>query len=277
MKNFYIRRIFRIIPVYALYILFVFLMRKIDHHQITKNNLVHFFTFTSNFRWSNDPVFQHFWSLSVEEQFYLIWPVTLILFRKNLKIAIFIFIACSCLSRVISYKFAGSQMITLSPFFGNSDSIFIGAFGGILFFENQDICKLKIFGSYILQITATFLIVLFVYCSKHGKLPYIALPFGNSIVSFSILFLILSYITPSDKTIYKILNQRVIVHIGILSYSIYIWQQFVLAGEIAFWRVFPYNILEVYCISLVSYYLWEKPFLRIKKHFSDNRAQIMAG
>jgi peptidoglycan/LPS O-acetylase OafA/YrhL len=271
LEYFYLRRAIRIVPVYALYLIFVFLCRNIDHISASTGSLIHILTFTTNFDKKIGVVFQHLWSLSVEEQFYFIWPATLIIFRKHLKIVILIFIIFCCLSRVFSYKFPDYAVFTLSPFFNFSDSIFIGAFGGLLFFENKNICKLKMFSNYSLQLMMVVLIVAFKYFLGTGKFGIIALPLGNTIISFSVLFLIFAYIIPSDKVIFKILNNKPVVHIGVLSYSIYIWQQFFFMGQTGFWRIFPYNVVEVYGVALASYYLWEQPFLKLKSRFSFNK------
>jgi peptidoglycan/LPS O-acetylase OafA/YrhL len=272
-KYFYLRRILRIVPVYALYVIFVCSFIKVDHLSFTKYNLLHIATFTTNFDAGLERVFQHFWSLSVEEQFYLIWPATLILFRKHLKIVILILLLCSCVTRAFSYKFPAYAFVSLSPFFNFSDAIFIGALGGILFFENRNIVKHKIFQSYLPQIFMVGMILLFKYLPTHVNMGIITLPFGAPIVSFSILFLILANIHDSGKITFKILNNKVIVHIGVLSYSIYIWQQFFFHGEKAIWGTFPYNIPEVYLIALASYYLWEKPFLKLKTRFTGKKLQ----
>ncbi len=268
-KAFYTRRIFRIMPVYILYLAFILVWRNFETFGLSKNNLVHVLTFTVNFDNYKDWFLGHFWSLSVEEQFYLFWPAVLLLFRKHLKIVLIVLVAYSCLTRVIAHKFPAFELISLSPFFIYSDAIFIGALGGILFFENPLILKHRIFNAIWAKVTAVTLFVLFVYFCGHGKLALLSLPFGNLIISITALFLISAYITPSDKMIYKILNHRAIVHIGMLSYSIYIWQQFFFIGEIrGWWRTFPFNIVVIYFVALASYYLWERPFLRLKKHFS---------
>ncbi|HEY2582764.1 MAG TPA: acyltransferase, partial [Mucilaginibacter sp.] len=217
----------------------------------------------------------HFWSLSVEEQFYLFWPAFLILFKRHLKIVLGILIVYSVIIRVIAYKFPGYELITLSPFFIYSDAIFIGAFGGIIFFEKPEIFRHRIFRSPLTQLAALGTFLLFVYFTEHGMLAIISLPFGRSIISFAILFLIAAYIIPSDSIIFKMLNNKAVVHIGILSYSIYIWQEFFFLGEIkGWWRQFPYNILVIYVASLASYYLWEKQFLKIKKYFQGNKLSV---
>jgi peptidoglycan/LPS O-acetylase OafA/YrhL len=273
-SSFYIRRVFRIIPVYILYVVFILLWRNMGIVNVSPSNLQHVSTFTVNFDRNKDWFLGHFWSLSVEEQFYLFWPAIVILFRKHLKIVLLILVAYSCISRVIAYEFPGYAIMSLSPFFNYSDAIFIGAFGGIVFFENPEIFRRKIFGSYMAQLIALSLFLLFVYCAHYGKLPYISFPFGNSIISLSVLFLMCAYILPSDKVMFKLLNHKAVIHVGILSYSIYIWQHCFFIGQIkGFWCTFPYNILVIYVVSLASYYLWEKPFLTIKKHFSVNKLQ----
>jgi peptidoglycan/LPS O-acetylase OafA/YrhL len=274
LKRFYINRSLRILPVFMLYMIFIIIWGNFESTGVARLDILHVFTFTGNFYMKHAWATAHFWSLSVEEQFYVFWPAMLILFRKHLKIVLAILISCSCIIRVVIYKFPAYSTILLSPFFSYSDAIFIGALGGILFFEKPAICEHWIFRSYPAQAVAVCLIPAFVYFSAYGKLGLIALPFGNAIISASILFLILSYITPSNPVIFKFLNCRVMVHIGILSYSIYIWQQFFFVGQLkVFWRIFPYNLLVIYLVSLASYYLWEKPFLNMKNGISANKLQ----
>lgn len=274
MRLFYARRVLRIIPVYLLYIVFILSWLNFEPIGLTKNNLFHVLTFTVNFDKHRDWFLGHFWSLSVEEQFYLFWPAMLMLFRKHLKPVLVLLIGYSCIARVMAYKFPGDDLIFLSPFFAYSDAIFIGAFGGILFFEKPAIVKTRIFHSALAQLVALSLFILFVFFKEHGKLAWISLPFSNTVISVSVLFWVGAYVSPSKSIIYKILNHKVVVHIGVLSYSIYIWQQFFFIGEIkGFWRTLPYNLVAIYAVSLASYYLFERPFLKIKRHFSVNKLQ----
>jgi peptidoglycan/LPS O-acetylase OafA/YrhL len=278
-KDFYIRRAFRILPVFLLYILLIALWRSVEDIHISNVNILRALTFTVNFYPNWGPWFtSHIWSLSVEEQFYLIWPTIFILFRKHLKTVLCLFIMYSCIIRPISNRIPDYNIFTLAPYFIVSDSIMIGALGAIILFENPGLIDRKMFSSRILKLVAIGTIVLFVYCIYNKKLSIISTPFGNTFISVSILFLLLSYIKPSGSLVYKLLNNKIVVHVGILSYSMYIWQQFFIRGPNHYiWRVFPYNMIVIYIVSLASYYLWERQFLRLRKFLvTKNKEKALA-
>jgi peptidoglycan/LPS O-acetylase OafA/YrhL len=274
-KNFYIRRALRILPVALLYILLISIWRTIENIDLKNSDLVHALTFTVNFApFRGSWYVGHFWTLSVEEQFYLVWPAALLVFSKHLKVILIVVIIYSCMVRALVHHFSYLEYITLSPFFNYSDAIFVGALGAIFYHEDPSICQRKLFNNYFAQLLAVCLIILFVYLQDGGKFVLISIPFGNFIIAVSCLYLIFSYVTPSNKLFFKILNSRVLVHIGVLSYSIYIWQQFFFKSEIrVVWRMFPLNILIIYCVALISYFLWERPFLNIRRRFLSNKLQ----
>ncbi|MBB3968550.1 acyltransferase family protein [Mucilaginibacter phyllosphaerae] len=271
---FYIRRAIRILPVFFLYTCFILVWQNFEPLNLTKSNLVHVFTFTVNFDKGRNWFLGHYWSLSVEEQFYLLWPLVMVFCRKYIKPFLLLSIVYSCAAHIIDFKFPAYSNITLSPFFNYADAILIGAAGGLLYFENPGILNRKMFNSYPLQFAALGVFVLFIYLSGYGKLAIISLPFSGFFIAAAILYLILSYIRPGGNLVYRLLNSRVMVHIGVLSYSIYIWQQFFFVGQIDFaWRHSPPNILLIYFAGLASYYLWEKPFLKLKQLFAAKQLQ----
>ena len=268
LKAFYIRRSFRILPVFFLYVVFILVWRNFENLGITGNNILHVFTFTVNFDEHKNWFLGHIWTLSVEEQFYLMWPVIFILFRKRLKTVLVLMLVYSCICRVIDYKFPMYSNIALAPFFIYADAILIGVLGSVLHFENPEMLKNKAFSTYWLQLLALGIFVFFVYCAGYGKLPFISLPIGHTLVSAAALFLIMCYIAPKKNLFYKLLNSRVMIHIGVLSYSIYLWQEFFFVGEpkFSFLRILPLNIVFIYIVALASYYFWETPFLKLRKY-----------
>jgi len=276
--DFYIRRAFRILPIFLLFILFVTLWRKVEAIGLTNGDILHALTFTVNFAPGRGSWFiSHFWTLSVEEQFYLLWPTVFIISRKHLKPVLCVFIIYSCISRAIWHRYPEFGTVALAPYFSASDAIMIGALGGILLFENPGLTSQKIFDRWSLKLLAIIIIAFFVYCVDSGKLSIIAIPFGNVFISASILFLVFAYLKPSNSLAYKFLNNKIMVHIGLLSYSLYVWQQFFIKGSTPFtWRTFPLNILFIYLAALASYYLWEQPFLKFRKtHFAKAPAKVL--
>ena len=79
-----------------------------------------------------------------------------------------------------------------------------------------------------------------------------------------------SMATAPATAIGRVLETRPMVFVGVLSYSLYLWQQPFLnphnAGWVAAW---PINIVLAAGAALVSYYVIESPFLRLKDRASS--------
>lgn len=193
-KDFYLRRAFRILPVFLLYTVFVIIWKNFEKITVTPSNILHIVTFTVNFDADRGWFTGHFKTLSVEEQFYLLLPALLIFFRKRAIPIIVCSLLYSCLARVISYKFTLLENYLLAPFFNYSDALFIGVLAGMYYQKNPEIINQRIFCSNLLQLIAVALIAFFKYTSGTGHFGIISLPFGNTIISLCIIFLIISSI-----------------------------------------------------------------------------------
>jgi len=70
------------------------------------------------------------------------------------------------------------------------------------------------------------------------------------------------------------LNSRIIIHMGVLSYSIYIWQTLflnydnrsVFGPSLKLLYTFPFNWLAILAVAELSHYLVEKPSLRLRNY-----------
>jgi peptidoglycan/LPS O-acetylase OafA/YrhL len=87
------------------------------------------------------------------------------------------------------------------------------------------------------------------------------------------LLLVQSILFPNSG-LYRFLNWKCVKHIGVLSYSIYIWQQMfcgtdemVFGVKGAWWVGFPLWILSALLVAHASYYLLERPLLGLRARF----------
>ena len=97
-------------------------------------------------------------------------------------------------------------------------------------------------------------------------------PFAPTVQSATILFLLLWLVRRSDTAVGRIFNFPAVAAIGMLSYSLYLWQQLFLVPWIDHrWLTqrFPVNFLCCFALAFGSYHLIEKPFLRLKERFGQ--------
>jgi len=283
LKGFYIRRVLRIFPVFFLYLITLVLLKYSLMPEVFRSYSL--ILFAALYLWNYKHYFKadpagdngnfymaHFWSLSMEEQFYLLWPITFIRNRKNLiKITIAIMLLIP-LVRIASYfLMPGSRPQVTMMLHTGGDTIIMGCFGALLeqtnTFKNSLVPILK--SNLLILAVALFLFVLSPLLSMYLKGMY-ALTVGQSLNNLCIMALIFwaIYIPSAVSTA---LNSKILVHTGILSYSIYIWQPLILNHKTNFWiNQFPQNILVVMAIAFLSYYAIEKPLLNLKKRFSAN-------
>jgi len=90
--------------------------------------------------------------------------------------------------------------------------------------------------------------------------------FGTSVVNASLAVLIHRSVYCSHDLIGKILNWKPFEFLGLLSYSIYLWQQLFLNRASTAWtNAFPQNLAFALAAALGSYFLLEKPLLRLRQ------------
>jgi peptidoglycan/LPS O-acetylase OafA/YrhL len=214
--NFIGRRTLRIFPIYYLTILILWAVNL----PIVREQLIWLLTYSYNYAMviyhiPNTPI-NHFWSLGVEEQFYIFWPVVVLSLRKKPKILLFTVI----LITVLGY----SQMIfgfipSLIKFndvalFTRMASLTTGALGALLSI-NYTLPKILFQNRYIEY--CVFLILVFALVTDFRAKILI---FGVSSLYF---VLKAAYFNFSISLFDKFLRNRRVIKIGLVSYGIYIF------------------------------------------------------
>lgn len=269
-KNFYLRRIIRILPVYYLFIIAVIIINNFHDLRLNDGELAAAITFTTGW-WKNGTwILGHTWSLSVEEQFYLLWPCVIFFVTSPSKRII---VSCCAVAlypvmRIIVYK-SSLSLQRGYIFIGSGDSILFGCLLAFILFYHQDQVR-KYFSSYIIVVRIFLIFLIWGSTALQSKamLGMITVPFSNTVESIAITWLIASFILNRDW-IHWLLNTKAMIFIGTISYSWYIWQQLFLfeCGRYfsADWFRFPINIAFSFLAACISYYLVEKTFERLKK------------
>lgn len=268
LKKFYIRRSLRIFPAFYFFILVMFLLREIDVIEIHNNVLLRSITYTINYMSVPERGWYlgHLWSLAVEEQFYLIWPVSFLFLGIRRSVTLLVLLICLVpLIRFGSWLyFPDSRLIIKWAFHTVSDSLAVGC---LLALVRRQLQSIKFYQSLLSTpwIWIILVVIIFSFNVYNVGRPRFSNLVGISMINLSIGFLLDYFISSPPNKIYNFLNCRVMVQIGVLSYSLYLWQQFfTITKPTDAYQEFPYNIILLVLASLFSYYIIEKKFLNMK-------------
>jgi peptidoglycan/LPS O-acetylase OafA/YrhL len=214
---------------------------------------------------------EHFWSLAVEEHFYLFWPLLVYFFdQKKIVFVIIAIIILAFITRIVLVK---NDFEVFYFTFSRIDELCIGAILAILEIKGTLVSKnsTKFLILFFLTIIPS-LIVWSVYSGKGGQL----VPISKFLfLSFSYLSL-LGYIITLNKNhrLKKILSLGFMSYTGKISYGLYVYHPlcfylfntYFATGNIVF--NFILSFVFAYVISSISYYFFEAKFLSLKKYFN---------
>jgi peptidoglycan/LPS O-acetylase OafA/YrhL len=269
LKFFYIRRVLRLLPALWAYLIVVFCLWLA--HLLPDNPWHSFVTSLLYIRnlIGHGNATDHLWSLSIEEQFYFLWPIVVIKFpfqnRRRLMIALIIIAIVGCWRcYAIAHNYATPGDIYIRTDF-RLDSPLMGC--ALALIEKSvrfQKLKLSTFNSDLLTIISISLISLWTFIQSSTN---ILIGISSTFVSLISAIIIYSQIFTYNSIFGNILKSSVLNLIGKISYGVYLWQALFLAPTsepLGFLRIFPLNLLLCFVCGLISYYLIEKPFLKIK-------------
>jgi peptidoglycan/LPS O-acetylase OafA/YrhL len=280
-RRFFIRRILRIFPCFYFFLIVLFIFSIFRWVDISHDAIGLAFLYIQNYTvfqgrqiFPSSWLVAHSWSLSVEEQFYLIYPFIFISIFAWIKsrpwLMIIGFILICTFFRALNYSYPHISRMTFGPFFMNADFLFSGCAMRILLSRyKSSLIKLSAWKYLILIVAFTVAIIASVYEYQSG---YYIIISGVLILLSNIIIFMVVIIFP-DSRLGKVLDMKSFIFIGKLSYSLYVWQQLFL-GSTSYWlkykfvTFFPLNILLVFLLAFLSYTFIEKPFLKLKLRFA---------
>ena len=280
-RGFYERRIARIFPAFYLYIGIIVALMLFGVISVDRSVIYAACTFTWNFihfwRHAVHPddsvLLGHFWTLSVEEQFYIVWPSCLVFLglRRSMRLALAGVILLPLLRFCAFWWLPEGGLRVAIESHVVQDLILIGVLAAFAVrAEALDRFRQNRFRASFPWISA---ITLFVVCP--GLLSMQKFGFGAYVVpslqGLSTVLLIFWLLSGEGGFFRWLLETWPVVQVGLLSYSLYIWQQPILQWERLNWIRFPWTVLAPLPVAVLCYQCWELPMRkRIRAWFHQS-------
>ena len=278
LRTFYVRRVLRIFPLYFGFLAFYFYLLP----QLTGDSIPPFSTqlwawlyaenFPLTFPGLNSSGPGHFWSLAVEEHFYLVWPLLVfVLSRRNFGIAV---IATLVIAPVVRLAFIRHGLPVYFFTFTRMDSLAYGAALALLVGnpalrpeKMQQLFRMLLIGFALLVLPA----YLWFSGSRFDWLQVVKLSLFPALYFGVIGFCL---VDPLARPLVRLFSARWLRWLGGISYGIYVFhptcitlvQRFVAPARIATNTLLSFGL--TIGIAYLSFRFFEAPILRLKRHFA---------
>jgi len=268
MKRFYLRRVLRIFPAFYTLILALIAANLIGWISLNGHDFAYALTYTVNYDPDSSWQIGHLWSLSIEEQFYLLWPLTLLALRQRRALIVAIaaiFIGPLVRAGILEWMFhvnPHTQLANMTIFPAMFDYLATGCALALLRpWLLTQAWYLRLTGSRWL-VLAVLLVVLINRLSGYTLVVLL----GSPVLNLCIALLIESSTRHADSMAGRFLNWKPVVFLGALSYSLYLWQQpFLNRASDAWVTAFPQNLVLAFVAALLSYFVVERSFLGLRR------------
>ena len=284
---FYARRILRLYPViivFAATVIVLKLLLGLPYDLIEPASALGYFTnylYSYYYDHGIKPImpFEVFWSLSIEEHFYILFPITFLLLRAD-PVRLFwalIALCAGCLGLRLLVAWLHPEYVHTLVFYLRSqyrlDSIGFGVIMAVACEMDQGrriLCTLAQPASAAIAALVILVCLLVRDPWFRETLRYSFLGAGITVLVSAVLF------GPRYRFTHWILNTSPFRWIGRLSYSLYVWHEgvayFLPVGVLPKWQQAAIKLATTFAAAIISYYAVERPFLGLRGHFRSSRA-----
>jgi peptidoglycan/LPS O-acetylase OafA/YrhL len=275
-RGFFERRIARIFPAFYLYIVVVLVGTTLGLVSVSWVLIASSATFTQNFdvfyfhflhRWldtvsnKDGVLLGHFWTLTIEEQFYLIWPSCLnyLGVRRSRWLAIVCVIFFPILRFIAARWIAYPGLRTTIAERSMQDLICMGILAAfaVKYGWLQRISNLRFRAAIPWLSAATlYLICPWIESFFNSEIGTAVVP---TLQGLAIVLLMLWLLSGKGGILRSALETWPAIQLGLISYSLYLWQQPITYWDRTSWISFPWNLLIPIPVAVLCYRLWELP------------------
>jgi peptidoglycan/LPS O-acetylase OafA/YrhL len=276
-KNFLIRRFLRLFPLLFVFYIVIFVLMGFGILERNYEALFLSFLYLYNFvpRYNYTGELAHTWSLGIEEQFYLFWPLIISFLKKYKNLVLFslLLVSVSFLWSVFypvlaladdKIRFLNEGFYLERWFIPACLPIITGALTAIILLKKENALQKLFYKTYI------FLLLAFVVYFMQLFIPGMPDQLVELFKPFGVAILLVWIYYNQASILVNILEFKPISFIGKISYGIYVYQGLFLrtgpGGELKI-QHFPLNIILVFAMAILSYFLIEKPIMRFKNRF----------
>lgn len=282
LKKFFVRRALRLFPVYYLFLAFFVLAWKFGNLHMWKPEYgPYFFGYAANFYFYQHtlgaaPGYSHLWSLSIEEQFYLIWPWLMLFIKQQHLLKTMVLFVCI---GVISHGFDGALGNVRLLAIGNFHTLGIGALLAYGYHYHSGSNWYGWLVAHRSALTAAslaiLLLLLFYFVGTH---PWLEPLRQIALMSTTFFFVLMS--VHGWGSVFKMFSKnRVAQYLGRISYGIYVYHMPLPLLLNLVWTKTGFSIdnpvlkltlllgLTVLLAALSNRFI-ERPFLKLKKYFA---------
>ena len=291
LKAFYVRRICRLYPVIIVFscvvtLLDIGLHRSYDLAEPASAlgySANYFYVYLNTHAIPQKMPFEIFWSLSIEEHFYILFPLAFLVLNGNPRRLMWLLTALclGCLLLRVVIARLHPEYIDTQIFYALSqyrlDSIGFGVILALACQTAQGRATLLRLTHPIYLITALMTLITCLLVRD----PWFRETWRYSLVGLSILVVVTAILFGKNyRWVHWVLNTRLLRWIGRLSYSLYVWHEgvasFLPVTSLPAWQQAIICLVASLVVASISYYAVERPFLSLRGHFSDRR-QIPLG
>ncbi|MCX5747432.1 MAG: acyltransferase [Proteobacteria bacterium] len=285
-RNFFLRRTFRIFPLYyaVLFVAFVLVPLFGHPHPTHGDDQLYLWTYTANFAaplGHGEIAFPHFWSLSVEEQFYVLWPGLVYLVRRN---GVFVLgtvlVAVAIVARVLVRARFGPDA-AYQFLFCRMDALAIGAMAAALIRTDRIGSRLQLVSPTVLGVIGGIVVLggaMLGHLLRTGATMQTG---GYTILAIGFAIIMVAALAQGWPS--RLLSFAPLRRVGMYSYGMYVFyaplhiyvglpllarlDQFAEGNAIGTERGLLYLVIATtitFLVAAASYHVFERPFLRLK-------------